>query len=254
MRKIGLLPLVFRRPVGTQKDFRLRCCKSWRCPKCRRMLAYKYARILQSMLEYNDGFSQVNKAGREVCVMWTLGTNYFFNERGLKMFAKAWDNFRKHLAKLNIDKYIGVLEAGEKGGRVHLHCIFKTFDGKPVEHERILSVWRGCTKQKANVNFKAVKVDDNWHLANYMIKYMSKGLVNGCPFRRFRSSKGLERFYEPVEFEYAIVGTHPVGVSPLNYLISNIDSVVVDGWQIVPQVDKSGEIADFVLREDLLGT
>lgn len=242
----GVLQLIFRRPLGSDGDYRLRCCKSWRCPKCRRLLAYKYSKKVESML--GADFTQMNKSGKSVLVLWTLGTSLPYSELGLKKLSLHWDRLRKQFKVLNIYKYIAVLEVGSHGGRLHYHCLFKTYNGLPVSHSALLSVWREICGERANVNFRSLPVD----LASpggYLMKYMTKGTLDGVKFRRLRNSKGLQPEFTPVEQEYIIAGSHPSAMSPFVYLQSNLDNVSTYGGDIIPLFDRDGDVCDFVFRE-----
>ena len=114
---------------------------------------------------------------------WTLGTNWGVGE--YEKLQKAWDKFAREIP----GSWIAVVEAGEKGGKLHLHmCSYRYW-----EVQEVRGLWERAT------GIKGVHVDvrqfygDGKARTRYLCKYLTKSEIKG---RTFRSSAGLRKELE----------------------------------------------------------
>ncbi len=140
------------------------CRKSEMCGLCRdNWIRGLYAKF----------HSRKRRQGRfiEVAILWTLGTSFDDTERERGLLRHQWNKFRMWMD--NYSKWrpiFRVIEKGGKSGKLHVHFINVEF----LDHEQVLTVWRGITGEKSNVNFSYCPGGRTEDILGYLLKYLTK--------------------------------------------------------------------------------
>lgn len=179
-------------------------CGQWSCPRCRKRLAIRWARDVETHI--TDNPLPGDQAWKFLTL--TLGAKFRHAEDGYQAIPGLWDKTRKQLQrKYGKVSYVAFVEGQEKrSGMPHFHIILSELPPVPVSSKtgritkRALHDWSNSLGWGFMSDLQELKDGEAFA---YVAKYVSKGTPE-CPkgFRRVRTSQDMRRIASDNEKEY----------------------------------------------------
>lgn len=175
---VALMKYKNDRLVST-KFFRLRC-NSWRCPDCAPEKAKQVMRLLKGVIVLNE---------MRYFLTLTLDPTVIpveYKKRTHKYITKIFNTFLTNIRRIQKDlKYVWVVEF-QQNGNAHLHIVLNTRLDIIVVRE----IW---TRIGGGVQSKVEYIKDLSSVANYVSKYIGKGLYDFQHLYHFEKRYGISR-------------------------------------------------------------